>query len=209
MLCPRGRTLATSERDRRRGDDGGTALPTEQPRLCGLCPLAVLLVEMPVLRLQQPRARPKRRRGALRRGVPDGTQPSRETHAWPQRRLHLLWWRHTLADEAGHRGRHPRCDCGELDGPAQLRGDARGQPDQRRGQPLHRLPSRRRQPGLAWRAGDERCRPEGARPVAHGGRGDEGRRHRRVDLRALFVRPDVRAAEPDGGRLARRAAGRH
>ncbi len=189
-----------------RDDDGEPDLQTRQSRLRGLRPLAVLPVEMSLLRLQQPCPRPGDRRGTLRPGLPRRTRASRQADEGAQRRLHLLWRRDALADEARHRRRHPRRHRRKLVDRAQRRGHAGGQPDQRRGQSLHRLPQGRRQPRLARRPGDERRRPQGARAPAHRRRGDEGGRHRRLDLRALLVRSHLRPPAADARGLASRSS---
>ena len=89
------------------------------------------------------------------------------------------------------------------------RSHARGQSDQRRSHALSRLSRRRRQPRLSWRASARRCRAERTRPSAH--RAGSARRGRggALDLRALLVRSDLRAAAPDARGLGRRAQARH
>jgi hypothetical protein len=74
---------------------------------------------------------------------------------------------------------------------ARLRGDAGGQPDQRRGGALPRLPRRRRQPRLARRPGPRRRRPQEPRAHPFGRRGAARGRRRPPALRPLFLRPDL------------------
>ena len=159
---------------------------------------------MPLLRFQQPCPCAGDRRGTLRPGVPLGAVASRQADQGAQSRLHLLWRRHALADEARHGRRHSRCHRRQLDDRTRRRGHAGGQPDQCRGEPLHRLQEGRREPSLARRPGDERRGSEGAGPSPHSRGGDEGGGHRRLDLRALLIRPYLRPAEPDAGRLESR-----
>ena len=82
---------------------------------------------------------------------------------------------------------------------ARRRGDARSQPDQRRGDTLSRLSRRRRQPRLAWRAGARRPRACRTWPHAYGARGARRGRRRALGVRSLFVRSDLRAAAADAG----------
>ena len=93
----------------------------------------------------------------------------------------------------------PRCDRTALAGRRRRRGHARSQSDQRRGDALSRLSLGRRQPRLARRAGARRPRAGRAWPHAYGARGARRRRGRALDLRALLVRSDLRAAAADAG----------
>ena len=124
---------------------------------------------------------------------------------------HLLRRRHAVADAAADGRRDPRRDRAGLGGRAERRGDARGQPDERRGRALPGLPRGRRQPGLARRPGPERCRPAPARTDAFRRRGAGRREGRRLDLRALLLRPHLRPARtrrrrPGARSWARRSA---
>ena len=71
-------------------------------------------------------------------------------------------------DAARDRRHDSRRDRAALDGRARRRSDARSQPDQRRGDPLSRLPRGRRQSGLARGAGARRRRAQAARAAALG-----------------------------------------
>ena len=99
-----------------------------------------------------------------------------------------------------NRRRDPRRHRQALDRRARRRGHAGGQSDQRRGDALSRLSRRRRQPRLARRAGARRCVAEGARPAAHRAGSARRRGDRAQRLRALLVRPDLCAPEPDARR---------
>ena len=68
-------------------------------------------------------------------------------------------------------GAHPRRDRQALDRRPRCRDHARGQPVERRGGALPRLPRRRRQPRLARRPGAQRRRPPLSRPPAQCRRG--------------------------------------
>ena len=160
---------------------------------------------MSLLRLQQPRAPGARGRDPLSAGFPHRAGASRPHRAASHRVLGVLRRRHALADAATHGRCDPQRDRGPLAAQPRRRGDARSEPHLGRGRALPRLPRRWRQPRVARRAGHERHRPEGARAPAHGRRGDGRRRHRSVDLRALFLRPHLRPAVPIGGCLEGRA----
>ncbi len=144
--------------------------PDPRRRLRRLCALAVLPVEVPVLRFQQPCARQGHRRGALPCGLPARDRPYGGARARPHRHERVLRRRHAVADGAGDDGRAPRCHRGGVGGRARRRDHARGEPDERRGDALCRLSGRRRQPGLARRAGAERRGSRPARAPAHGRR---------------------------------------
>ena len=85
--------------DAMRADDAG---------LRRLRALAVLRPEVPLLRLQQPRARRRHRRGALSRRLPARAGACRAAHRAAPVVEHLLRRRHAVADAAGDRRRHPR-----------------------------------------------------------------------------------------------------
>ena len=134
-------------------------------RLRRLRPLAVLRLEVPLLRLQQPCARGRHRRGALPARVPDascGTGPS--WHRAAQRGQHLLRRRHAIAD-VGRTRSAPILDAigAAVDRRRRRRDHAGGQSVERRGRPLPRLSRGRRQPRLARRAVARRRRPARAR----------------------------------------------
>ena len=164
---------------------------------------------MPVLRFQQPRPPCRRRRGALRARFCRRDRRHRRARTRTDRLHHLLRRRHAVADAARDRRHDPRRDRAALACRSQRRGHARGQPDQRRSNPLSRISRGRRQPGVARGAGAGRRRAQAARTAAFGGRGARRRRGRAHDLRPLFVRPDLCTSGTDaagvGGRAQTRA----
>ncbi len=99
----------------------------------------------------------------------------------------------------------PRARRALLAGRTRSRSDARGQPDLGRGAAPRRFQRRRRQPRLARRAGARRPRARIPRPRPRRRRGARRRRRRRAELRALFVRPHLRASGPRRRRVAARA----
>ncbi len=154
----------------------GSHPPHDRPPHAGcglrrLRALAVLPGQVPVLRLQQPRAPCAGGRSALHGRVPARDRACRRPHPRPRRHQRFPGRRHAVPDGPPNRRRAARRRRRRLDGRPGGRGHAGGQPDQRRGRALPRLPRRRRQPGLARRAGAERRRPAPARAHAHGGRG--------------------------------------
>ncbi len=140
--------------------------------------LAVLPVEVPVLRLQQPRA--PRRRSTKRASCAPSTREIAATAARaPGRTVSSIFFGggtpslmqpQTVGAILDAIGKHwsvaPRC-----------RSHARSQSDQRRGDALSRLSRGRRQSRLARRAGARRCVAESTRPPAH--RAGSARRRRR------------------------------
>ena len=90
------------------------------------------LSKCPVLRLQQPRAPLRHRRGALRARVHRRDRGDCCARAGPDRLLDLHRRRHALADAAGDGCRHARCRRPALARRARRRGHARSQSDQRR-----------------------------------------------------------------------------
>ena len=163
---------------------------------------------MPVLRLQQPRPRRGRRRGALPRRLQVGDRSSGRARARPRRPLGLLRRRHAVAHAPGDRRRRPRRDRGEVDGRAGRRDHARSQSDQRRGGTVSRLPRRRSEPAFDRRAGARRRRPQGAGAETQRRGGACGGASRGVALPPLHLRSHLRA--PGSGRagVARRAGQR-
>ena len=141
------------------------------PSVRRLRPLAVLPVEVPVLRLQQPRAPRGDRRGAVRARVRGRDRRHGGANGRPHGLDHLLRRRHALADAARDRGGDPRRHRAALDGRARRRSVARGESDERRGDALPRLSRGRRQPGVARRAGARRRGAEGTRTAAQRARG--------------------------------------
>ena len=79
-------------------------------RLRRLRALAVLPVEVPLLRLQQPCPPCRHRRGALRARLRGRDRRDRRARARPHGLDHLLRRRHAVADAAGDRRRDPRRD---------------------------------------------------------------------------------------------------
>ena len=181
---------------------------SEQAHFRRLHPLAVLPVEMPVLRLQQPRAPRADRRGALRPRLCRRDRRHGGAGAGPHRLDDFLRRRHAVADAAGNDRRRARRRGEALARRARRRGHARSQSDQRRGDALSRLSHGRRQPRLARRAGARRPRAGRAWPHAHVARGARRRRRRALDLRPLFVRPDLCPAAATAGAMGGRAQAR-
>ena len=108
-------------------------LPTSGRGLRRLHPLAVLPVEMPLLRLQQPCAPRRHRRGALRARLRGRDRRDRGARARPHRLDDLLRRRHAVADAAGDRRAPSSTRSRGIGGRARRRGHARSQSDQRRG----------------------------------------------------------------------------
>ena len=113
------------------------------------------------------------------------------------RLLHILRRRHAVADEARNRRRHPRPHRQAVDRRRERRDHARSQSRQRRGRALSRLSRSRRQSRVDGRAIAARRGTEKARPHPHRRRGQGSARHRAHDLRALFLRPHLRAPRTD------------
>ena len=86
---------------------GRGLLPMSAPPPRRLRALAVLQIEVPLLRFQQPRAR-RRRAGALAEGAAHRARACRARSAGAPRRDHLLRRRHALADGARDRRRRDR-----------------------------------------------------------------------------------------------------
>ena len=158
----RPRPVAPRPRLRQTGGDLPWLAPnaiTRSERLRRLRALAVLPVEMPVLRLQQPCPPRADRRGALCRA------PSRARSRRPRRARRAatvssiflgggtpsLMQPQTVGAILDAIGKHWRVA-------RRCRGDAGSQSDQRRGDALSRLSRSRRQPRLARRAGARRRR---------------------------------------------------
>ena len=127
-LPPKGRGLV-APRARLPQAGGGvpwrtlTRAPKAQARaIRRLRALAVLPVEMPVLRLQQPCAPRRHRRAALRARLRGRDRGDRRARAGPHRVDDLLRRRHAVADAAVDRRRDPRRDRAALDGRARRRG---------------------------------------------------------------------------------------
>ena len=166
--------------------------------------LAVLPVEVPVLRLQQP-CPPRRRstrRASCARSRPRSPRPPRACRAAPCRRIFFgggtpsLMQPATVGAILDAIGKHWTVA-------ARRRGDARSQSDQRRGDALSRLSRRRRQPRVARRAGARRRGAERARAAAHRAGSARRGRDRAAIVRPLFVRSDLRAAAADAARNGR------
>ena len=147
-------------------------------------------------------------RGFCGRSRPRSPRPPRE-HPAATVTEHFLRRRHAVADAARDRRRHPRRHRQALDRRPERRSHARSQSDQRRGDALSRLSRGRRQPRVARRAGARRCGAERARPPAHRAGGARRRRGRARELRALLVRPDLRASAADAASNGGRARTRH
>ena len=133
--------------------------------------LAVLPVEMPVLRFQQPCPPCGDRRGTVCARLRARDRNHGGAYAGAHRLVDLSRRRHAVADAAADRRRHSRCDRQALERRARRRGDAGSQSHQRRSDALSRLSRSRRQPRLARRAGARRRLAEGARTHAHRARG--------------------------------------
>ncbi len=118
------------------------ALAENRAGLRRLHPLAVLPVEMPLLRLQQPRPARADRRAALRARLCRRNRGDRRAGAGPHRIHDFLRRRHALADAAGDHRRRARRRGAALADRARCRNHARSQPDERRGDALSRLPAR-------------------------------------------------------------------
>src|SRR6185312_6084348 len=112
---------------------------TNPDTVCRLRALAVLPVEMPVLRLQQPRAPRGDRRDALPACFRGGTRGDGRTRPWPNRVDDLFRRRHAVADAALDCAGTTRRDRQALVDRARRRGDAGGQSDQCGSDALSRL----------------------------------------------------------------------
>ena len=163
---------------------------------------------MPLLRFQLACPAACDRRAPLHGRLCPRDRPRGRDDAGPCRVQHLSGRRHTLADETRDGRGRARRGGGRLADRPQCRGDAGGEPHQRGGGTLSRLSGGGREPRLARRAGDERCRSAPSRPAAQRRRGDGRRRHRGQHLRALLLRSDLCASRPDAGCLAGGAEGR-
>ena len=224
-LPPRGRGLSHRARPSEAGEAVGasTVTPTRRRTRCRatqrcdrrtrlperhgiglrrLRALAVLPVEVPVLRLQQPCPARRHRRGrassrAFAREI--ATTAARA----PGRTVSSIFFGGGTPSlmEPQTVARHPRRDRQALARRARRRDHARGQPDQRRGDALSRLSRGRRQPRLARRAGARRRVAESARPPAHRAtRRSPRSRIARNAFRPLLVRPDLCPPGPDARR---------
>ena len=169
-------------------------------RLRGLCPLALLRGEMPLLRLQQPRA-DRDRRGALGAGAGGRGGGGGAAGAGAAGRYGLLRRRHPEPDAARDRGHGARGDRGGMGPRPRRRGDARGQSDLGRGRAFPRLPRRRGQPVVDGGAGARRPGVEGTRADARRRRGAARLRGGPRDLSAGELRPHLCAPGPGGGGL--------
>ena len=176
-----------------------------------LYPLAVLRCEMPLLRLQQPCPR-QHRPGPLaatgcgaswrmrRRGPMPGA-------ARPLASIFFGGGTPSLMDPIDRRRADRRCP-GAVRRPGRPRGDAGGQPDQRRGGAAGRDPRCRGQPPLARHPGAGWGGAALPRPPARRGAGDGGAGDRPGAVPAPVLRPDLCPAaaspRPPGGRSCAR-----
>src|SRR5579859_4181120 len=163
---------------------------------------------MPVLRLQQPRAPCRRRRGTVRARLRRRDRGDRGARAEAHRVVDLLWWRHAVADAAFHHRSRTRRHRAKLECRRPHRGDARSQPNQRRSHAVSRLSYSGGQSRLALRAGARRSRAHGTRPAAFGARGARCGRRSAIRVRPLFVRSHLRASGSDAVPMGKRAQAR-
>ena len=168
-LPPHGRGLSHRARAFLKLAEACLEPDADEQRLRRLRALAVLPVEVPVLRLQQPCPPRRDRRGALCCAPSQREIATTAARAPGRDRVeHLPRRRHAVADAARRpsaRSSTPSASTGRV--AARRRSHARSQSDQRRGDALSRLSRGRRQPRLARRAGARRRLAEGARPPAH------------------------------------------
>ena len=125
----------------RRGEGWSEGAPERAAR--GLYPLAVLPLEMPVLRLQQSCPRTDRG-GALDSRVACRSRPAGRAGAGARGRLGFLRRRHAVANAARDGGGADRAGARAVAGRARSRNHAGGQPEFGRGGALRR---RSRRPG--------------------------------------------------------------
>ena len=166
-----------------------------------LCSLAVLPVEMPLLRFQQPCAPWRRRRGPLRRGLSHGNRPSGALA--PGREVRSVFFGGGTPSLMAPSTVEAILEAHRqaLDTRQGRRDHAGGQSDQRRGLAFQELQGGRRQPRLARPAGPQRHRPQGPGAPAHGRRGARRAQCRQQGFRAQLLRPHLCAARPDRGEL--------
>ena len=180
------------------------------PLACGkrkslrrLCALAVLPVEMPVLRFQQPCPACADRRGTLcarlcARDRNHGGACARRTvtSIFLGGGTPSLMQPQTVGAILDAIGKHWRVA-------PDVEVTLEANPDQRRSYAVSRLSHRRRQSRLARRAGARRRLAEGAGTAAHRARGAGCGRDRAHRVRPLFVRPDLRPPRPDAADVGR------
>ena len=116
--------------------------------------------------------------------------------------------RHAVPDAAANRRRHSGCDRQALARRSRCRSHAGSQSHQRRGDAFWRLSLRRRQPGVARRAGAGRRLAEGVGTPAYRARSARCGRDRAQRVRSLFVRSDLRPPRPDAADVGRRTEAR-
>jgi len=102
--------------------------PQPQRPLRRLCPLALLPVQVPLLRFQFPRPSRALRRRRLCRRLQARDRPYGRALARAARAVGLLWRRHALVDVAQGCRHHSRCHRPGMADRPQCRNHARGQP---------------------------------------------------------------------------------